>query len=380
MTGKEKLYFLLNKIEDARDIAPSDRPLIIDPINNLNNRIRKEELSQLFIKLAKDEKVLILIKAPSRVKAELEELDPYDFSDDGCWHISLLPNFDRYFLEVQQEPGYYEFTGRKPVSIQNDETEIDSWLKTKDSWTLQKMWQVVSALNSEWQLRDKDTFAIPTDKFERARIKNQKDLEAVLTSLHNRGFIDVSRKVAEQKPSNDYDRPSGMSIWLVIPENPEIVRYSDTQIEIKPKKFSYLKGRLGELVKNEVKENTKQPESTEKRSGESFQCGELQVNLAQGVIVYKSGIQVEVSPDNSVMKLLVFLIKSNKVVTYVEIAKSLGMNCWHEGVTNKDVAREVQFLKRDLATLLKDKVGMGNKEIESMIIAKKNIGYKLRCV
>jgi len=88
MTGKEKLYFLLNKIEDARDIAPSDRPLIIDPINNLNNRIRKEELSQLFIKLAKDEKVLILIKAPSRVKAELEELDPYDFSDDGCWHIS----------------------------------------------------------------------------------------------------------------------------------------------------------------------------------------------------------------------------------------------------------------------------------------------------
>jgi len=73
------------------------------------------------------------------------------------------------------------------------------------------------------------------------------------------------------------------------------------------------------------------------------------------------------------------LMESKKVVEYVEIAKRLETNYWHEGVTNKDVAREVQFLRRDLATFLRDKVGMTNKEIQKVIINKKNIGYKLHC-
>src|SRR3989304_3633105 len=111
MNGKEKLYFLLGRIEDARDIAPSGKPLRIDPIEDLNNKFSIKELSNLFIKFAEDEKVLTLLKAPSRVKAELEELDPYDYSDDGLWYIQLFPKFDRYLLETQQEPEYQKFTG-----------------------------------------------------------------------------------------------------------------------------------------------------------------------------------------------------------------------------------------------------------------------------
>ena len=39
MDGKEKLYFLVDAINDARVLAPSGQPLIVDPTNNLNHRI-----------------------------------------------------------------------------------------------------------------------------------------------------------------------------------------------------------------------------------------------------------------------------------------------------------------------------------------------------
>ena len=115
MSGKEKLYFLLNRIDDVRTIAPSGQPLIIDPTNDLNRNYRDIELAQLFTKLEKDERVLKILQVPSRTKEIdiIENLDPYDHTDDGCWHIELLPAFDNYFLKIQQETEYQEFTGRK---------------------------------------------------------------------------------------------------------------------------------------------------------------------------------------------------------------------------------------------------------------------------
>ncbi len=58
MSGKEKLYFLLDAIIDAKNIAPSGQPLLIDPTNDLNRKYRGIELEQLFTKLENDEKVL----------------------------------------------------------------------------------------------------------------------------------------------------------------------------------------------------------------------------------------------------------------------------------------------------------------------------------
>lgn len=119
MNGKEKLYFLLDTIDDVRAIAPSGQPLIIDPINDLNNKLTEIELKQLFTKLEKDEQVLRVLQIPSGIKRVqiVEDLDPYDTSyqnDDGCWHIELTPSFDDYFQRIQQEPKYQEFTGKRP--------------------------------------------------------------------------------------------------------------------------------------------------------------------------------------------------------------------------------------------------------------------------
>jgi len=114
MNGKQKLYFLLDAIGDARVLAPAGQPLLIDPTNDLNRRYRGIELNQLFTKLEKDEKIIKVLKPANRIKGILDEYDPYDHVDDGCYHIELLPTFDNYFLEIQNEAEYQEFTGKTP--------------------------------------------------------------------------------------------------------------------------------------------------------------------------------------------------------------------------------------------------------------------------
>src|SRR3989344_2418611 len=120
MTKREKLYFLVDHIEEARAITPSGQPILVDPTNDLNRRISDIELKQLFTKLEKDEQVLKVLQVLSGISGVeiVEDPDPYDppyQQDDGCWHIELLPAFDKYFSKIQQEPEYQEFTGKKPV-------------------------------------------------------------------------------------------------------------------------------------------------------------------------------------------------------------------------------------------------------------------------
>lgn len=128
LNGKQKIYFLLNRIDDVRTISPSGQPLKIDPMNDLSGNYRPDELSQLFTKLEKDEQVLKVLKVPSRIKTIdiVEDLDPYEHADDGCWHIELLPNFDSYFLKIQQEPEYQKFTGKKPTTTPQDKVIVQS--------------------------------------------------------------------------------------------------------------------------------------------------------------------------------------------------------------------------------------------------------------
>ncbi len=114
MSGKEKLYFLLDAIEDARVLAPSGQPLKIHATHDLNRKYRGIELDQLFTKLKKDEKVIKIIKSGNRIK-EVGSRYGLNKPDDGCWYLELLPSFNDYFNKIQREPEYQKFTGRKPA-------------------------------------------------------------------------------------------------------------------------------------------------------------------------------------------------------------------------------------------------------------------------
>lgn len=113
MTGKEKLYFLLEIIEDVRVIAPSGEPLKLHPMNDLNSKYSQHEQEQLFTKLEKDENILKILKIPGVAQSIIDMYDPNYQVDDGCWHIQLLPAFDKYYLKIQKDPEYQKFTGKK---------------------------------------------------------------------------------------------------------------------------------------------------------------------------------------------------------------------------------------------------------------------------
>ena len=139
MNGKEKIYFLLDAIDNVRAITSAGQPLIIDPTNDLNRNYRDIELAQLFTKLAKDEQVLKVLKAPSRTREIdiVENLDPYDYADDGCWHIELLPAFDDYYLKIKNEEEYQDFIGKKPPTQSKTKPERKA---------LEKIWNVLQEI------------------------------------------------------------------------------------------------------------------------------------------------------------------------------------------------------------------------------------------
>lgn len=142
MNGKEKIYFLIDAIDDARVITPAGQPLIIDLTNSLNRNYRDIELLQIFTKLEKDENILKVLQVPSRTKQIdiVEDLDPYDHVDDGCWHIKLLPSFNDYFTKIQHESEYQKFTGKKPL------IPVKTKLSRK---SLEKLWSLLQEIEDK---------------------------------------------------------------------------------------------------------------------------------------------------------------------------------------------------------------------------------------
>ena len=104
----------------------------------------------------------------------------------------------------------------------------------------------------------------------------------------------------------------------------------------------------------------------------------LKINTVAQTMQYRNGSAVEISLTTNRVKLLVMLMrKRGEVVEYIDIAKALDLNCCKTNSTNADVAREVQFIRRDLIKFLKEKIGMEKAEIDKMIIVKMNDGYRL---
>lgn len=103
----------------------------------------------------------------------------------------------------------------------------------------------------------------------------------------------------------------------------------------------------------------------------------LILNQNKSTLSYKDFLSVNIQLNTQAIKLLKMLIKNgNNLTEYVVIAKELNLNSFHEGVGNKDIARDVQFVKKELNKILK-KTGMSKEELGKMIISVRNTGFKL---
>ncbi len=118
MSGKEKLYFLLNRIDDQRVLTPSGQPILIHPMGELAGNYPDLELLMLFKKLQDDEKVLKVTRTP--LSEEEKGYNPR--YEDDYFGLELLPAFDEYFAKIQNEPEYQEFTDKKPASRPQEPT------------------------------------------------------------------------------------------------------------------------------------------------------------------------------------------------------------------------------------------------------------------
>lgn len=119
MSGKEKLYFLLNRIDDQRVLTPSGQPILIHPIGDLRGYYPDLELLMLLKKLQDDLKVLKVTRTPLS-----DEERGYDSRyEDYYFGLELLPTFDEYFTQIQNEPEYQNYSSRKPASTKPPETQ-----------------------------------------------------------------------------------------------------------------------------------------------------------------------------------------------------------------------------------------------------------------
>ncbi len=384
MTKREKLYFLLDAIDDARAITPAGQPILIDPTNDLNRKYRGIELDQLFTKLIKDEKVFKVLQNPNRVRnAILKASGQYRDMDDGCYHIELLPSFDEYFLKIQQEPEYFEFTGKKPPTETIQEQKTGQAEKIANEFTPENYPFVLMVLKrvaslTEFSTDNEINYKLQSP-FGQAIIQERSllkkfEVSGLFKHLGEDGVFgiatlgDVNASLIRQIIAEIEERESGV--------------ISEDKFEEIKKQYNQSKPRQGfNKLFGTASTNSQSsdlPALINQANDKVLECGLLKINLDQSTIQFNDTSPIEISTGVNTIKFLIILMENKRVVEYTEIAQKLKLNCYHDGVTNKDVAREVQFLRRDLGDSLV-KIGMNKTEVQGMFISKKNVGYKLRC-
>ena len=128
---------------------------------------------------------------------------------------------------------------------------------------------------------------------------------------------------------------------------------------------------------DKIKRQHKQIISTTNDEQNTLEWNGLKLSLTEGTLQYKNNPSKDVSPSEEEIMFLALLMRAKRIVEYTEIARELKMNCYHPGIKNEDISRNVQYLRRDIVPVLEE-VGMTRNEIKRMIISIRNKGYKLR--
>lgn len=254
LRGKEKIYFLLDGIEDVRAITPSSSHLKIHPTNDLNNKFSPNDLMQIFTKLEKDEQVLKVLKRGNRIHTILDEYNGEP--DDSSYHIELLSTFDKYYLKIQNEPEYQKFTGKKPVP----KTEI------------QRLYEKITEVDEQIRIRRealaKAQSSIGDNSFysEATRVGHLAKLEQqAQTDIGN--FIKQKKTYLEELSLRKSDIKSPNSSSTPTSSNKE--KYNQIIKEIKQPSTD-LKSRYKKTLQ-EIKSSNFKPKSSKKRVRQQIQ-------------------------------------------------------------------------------------------------------------
>ena len=100
--GKEKIWFLMNRLQDARDITPVGEPVSLHLMDELNGHYQPQDLISLLNKLEKEEDAVKLLSLPTD-------------QTNHKYVVKLMPGFDHYVDVIRLDPKYQEWTGIKTI-------------------------------------------------------------------------------------------------------------------------------------------------------------------------------------------------------------------------------------------------------------------------
>lgn len=104
----------------------------------------------------------------------------------------------------------------------------------------------------------------------------------------------------------------------------------------------------------------------------------LKVDFKLGTIQYQDAEPIKVGPQRNEMLFLRLLMQNEgRVLPYEVIASKLDLSFYHAGLTTKEIAENLRYLKNDLGKLLKS-AGMSKKVFAELITSQSGIGYSLK--
>ena len=141
LQGNEKIWFLVNRLLDEREITSAAQPVGLHPANDLNKHYDPTDLVQLVNKLEKEHNAVKLIAMPT----------------DQTYHkylFELLPDFDAYVQELRKDPKYLDWIGEKPEpepSPQATPVSVSSARKNGIMTGKEKIQAVIEDINNNYQ-------------------------------------------------------------------------------------------------------------------------------------------------------------------------------------------------------------------------------------
>lgn len=207
---------------------------------------------------------------------------------------------------------------------------------------------------------------------EKVELTNDVDATINLPVIPTKQYLREFRKIFGEEVDDEYICQERAEILNGL-EKRDLIMWEDEF----PGMIRFTTTHLYDDYYKDIEKQYTQIDSTANEQQTVFQWQELKLDLSKGTLQYGNSSPIDVSPSEEEIMFLALLMKTKRIVEYTEIARELKMNCYHPGATNEDLARNVQYLRRDIVPVL-EKIGMPRSEIKRMIVSIRNKGYKLR--
>lgn len=138
--GKEKIWFLINRLLEEREVTEDGKPIGLQLANDLNNHYSPMDFVQMVEKIEKEHKAARLIAMPTD-------------QTYNKYLIEILPDFDDYVLELRKDPKYLDWIGEKPETDKprSEPITVNHARKNGVMTGKEKIQAVVEDINNKYQ-------------------------------------------------------------------------------------------------------------------------------------------------------------------------------------------------------------------------------------